>query len=353
MLPDFIHSNRNFIDDLTNHDLGIVAIGRNEGERLTACLVSLASVGCPVVYVDSGSSDGSVANATTLGVTTVCQSPPGLTAARGRQAGLERLVDLWPNTEFVQFLDGDCVLQPGWIEKGLAVLQDDLRIAAVSGIRSEAFADTSIWARLVDIEWSRAEGEVRYPGGDSLCRIAALKEIGGWSCDLIAGEDPDLGFRLAEKGWKIHRIVVPMTVHDIRITKFSQYWRRAVRSGWAYALAGWRNRKGVGFTYFRQGLKFTLHAFALLVTALASIFYWPLFLLLLILLGWIVWRAGRFAHSKGLSTQDSLLYAALAIPVRFAQARGFLGAMISIASGANAKIIEYHSVPKPTQSRPQ
>ncbi len=333
--------------------IGIVAIGRNEGERLKSCIESLALLGCPVIYVDSGSLDGSVAYARAFGVTTVCLNLPGLTAARGRQAGLERLLELWPDTEFVQFLDGDCVLQPGWIEKGLAVTQDDLRVAAVSGIRSEAFADTSIWARLVDIEWSRAEGEVRYPGGDSLCRVAALNEIGGWSSDLIAGEDPDLGFRLTEKGWKIHRLAAPMTVHDIRISKFSQYWRRAVRSGWAYALAGWRNRKGVGFTYFRQGLKFTLHAFALLVTALASIFYWSLFLLFLMLLGWIVWRAGRFARSKGLSTQDSLLYAALAIPVRFAQARGFVGAMISIARGSNTKIIEYQSVPQPTQSRPQ
>lgn len=331
-------------------ETGIVVIGRNEGERLKACLTSLASAGCPVVYVDSGSSDGSLANATALDVTTVSLNPPGLTAARGRQAGLARLLELWPRVEFVQFLDGDCELQPGWIDKGLAVLLDDNRIAAVSGIRSEAFAAKKTWSRFVDIEWSRADGQVLYPGGDSLCRVAALKEIGGWSCDLIAGEDPDLGFRLTEKGWKSHRLTVPMTVHDIRISKFSQYWRRAVRSGWAYALAGWRNRNGVGVTYLRQGLKFTLHALALLVTSLASLVYWPSFVLFMMLLSWILWRAGRFARSKGLNMLDSLLYSSLAIPVRFAQASGFLGAMTSILRGSNAKIIEYRSLPSKRES---
>jgi hypothetical protein len=49
---------------------GVVAIGRNEGERLKCCLQSAAGVGT-LVYVDSGSDDGSVAWARARGIDVV------------------------------------------------------------------------------------------------------------------------------------------------------------------------------------------------------------------------------------------------------------------------------------------
>jgi glycosyltransferase involved in cell wall biosynthesis len=43
------------------NDVAVVAIGRNEGDRLKACLRSVVDVAALVVYVDSGSTDDSVA----------------------------------------------------------------------------------------------------------------------------------------------------------------------------------------------------------------------------------------------------------------------------------------------------
>ena len=40
-------------------DVAIVAIGRNEGERLRLCLKSAVSQALTVIYVDSGSTDDS------------------------------------------------------------------------------------------------------------------------------------------------------------------------------------------------------------------------------------------------------------------------------------------------------
>ena len=48
--------------------VGIVAIGRNEGERLHRCLNSVVGRGLTLVYVDSGSTDGSIKLARNLGV---------------------------------------------------------------------------------------------------------------------------------------------------------------------------------------------------------------------------------------------------------------------------------------------
>ena len=90
-------------------DLGVVVIGRNEGERLLRCLRSVAGRAGAVVYVDSGSTDGSVEAARALGAEVVLLDPAvPFTAARARNAGLERLVELRPVVERVQFVDGDC-----------------------------------------------------------------------------------------------------------------------------------------------------------------------------------------------------------------------------------------------------
>ena len=43
--------------------IGCVVIGRNEGQRLVRCLESLLGRVAHIVYVDSGSTDGSVAMA--------------------------------------------------------------------------------------------------------------------------------------------------------------------------------------------------------------------------------------------------------------------------------------------------
>src|SRR5687767_5860745 len=85
--------------------VGIVVIGRNEGDRLLACLESLRGLGCMTVYVDSGSGDGSAARAAPLCdvVIEVDVSRP-LSAARSRNEGFATLRSTRPDAEYVQFL---------------------------------------------------------------------------------------------------------------------------------------------------------------------------------------------------------------------------------------------------------
>ena len=102
-----------------NNDLiGAVVIGRNEGERLRACLETVKNQVQSVVYVDSGSTDGSVKLARSLGVSVVeLDLSVPFTAARARNAGFEYLLQIEPSVEFVQFVDGDCLIVEGWLEK--------------------------------------------------------------------------------------------------------------------------------------------------------------------------------------------------------------------------------------------
>lgn len=217
-------------------DVAIVAIGRNEGERLRRCLESIADQVSIVIYVDSGSTDGSVTLARAKGARVVeLDLKRPFTAARARNAGFDALGTDRLGIGFVQFVDGDCEVEPGWLSTARDFLEATPDAAGVFGRRRERFPYASIYNRLCDEEWDVRPGAVRSCGGDVMIRVSALEAVGGYRHDMIAGEEPELCFRLRQRGWKIVCLAKAMTIHDAAITRFSQWWRRALRSGHAYA----------------------------------------------------------------------------------------------------------------------
>lgn len=214
-----------------------VVIGRNEGSRLIACLTSLTMQVGRIIYVDSGSSDGSVAAAEALGAeVVVLDMAEPFTAARARNAGAARLAELGSFVfEFIQFIDGDCEMQPGWMATALAALRADQHLAVVCGRRRERYPEGSIYNRLIDAEWNTPIGPAKACGGDALMRRAAFEAVGGFDSHLIAGEEPELCLRLRQAGWGVLRIDAEMTLHDAAMKRFSQWWRRTRRAGHAFA----------------------------------------------------------------------------------------------------------------------
>lgn len=239
-------------------DIAAIAIGRNEGERLIACLESLAGKVGRIVYVDSGSTDGSREAARARGAEVVeLDLTTPFTAARARNAGIARLTgDGSPPPTYVQFLDGDCTLQPDWIETAASFLDTHPEAAIACGRRRERFPEASIYNRLIDLEWDTPIGRVQSCGGDALIRTSTLQSVGGYNPDLIAGEEPELCLRLRRAGWEIWRLDAEMTLHDAALRRFGQWWQRARRGGYAFAEAvamygrsgehrGWHNLKHI------------------------------------------------------------------------------------------------------------
>lgn len=224
------------------HDkkLGVVTIGRNEGERLRRCLSSILPAVPAIVYVDSGSSDGSTRMAAEAGsdVVDLDLSRP-FTAARARNEGLRRLLLRHPDVDFVQFVDGDCEIVPGWLEAASGFLRDHPSHAVVCGRRRERHPERSVYNWLCDEEWNTPVGDTLSCGGDAMMRVTALHAVGGYRDSMIAGEEPELCVRLRREGWRIHRLDHEMTLHDAAMTRFSQWWRRTVRSGHAFAAGAW------------------------------------------------------------------------------------------------------------------
>jgi GT2 family glycosyltransferase len=232
-------SNLQTTDPRQTWKFGVVAIGRNEGERLKRCLESLPAA-ATVIYVDSGSTDGSAQLARDQGadVIELDRSVP-FTAARARNAGFRRLREKAHDLLYVQFVDGDCELNRGWLEQAASYLDSRANVGAVCGRRREHFPERSIYNWLCDREWDGPVGEVRAFGGDVMMRASALEAVGGYRDDVIAAEDDELCVRLRAAGWRIWRLESEMTLHDAAMVHFGQWWWRAMRAGYAYALGAY------------------------------------------------------------------------------------------------------------------
>jgi hypothetical protein len=330
--------------------LGVVAIGRNEGDRLRACLESVVGRGWPVVYVDSGSTDGSIELARGLGaeVVELDLSIP-FTAARARNAGLDRLLAAAPGLQFVQFVDGDCEVDGAWPGRALASMGSRADVAVVCGRRRERYPEASVYNRLADLEWDTPVGEARACGGDALMRVAALREVGGYDPTLIAGEEPDLCVRLRLRGWKVLRIDAEMTRHDLAMTRFGQWWRRAVRGGHAYAEGAARHGAPPERHWVRETRSNWFWGLAVPVGALALA--WPT--RGASLMGWlagygmVAWRAARAGRARGWPAGDAQLYGLFCALAKAPMALGQLRYVVGRLRGRRQGLIEYKSSPDP------
>lgn len=317
--------------------VGFVVIGRNEGPRLELCLRSALIHSTRVIYADSASTDQSRAIAEQLGATVVALPAEGaLTAARGRDAGYRELRKRFPDCKFVQFIDGDCILQPGWLETAITFLHGHPDVGVVCGRRFEAHPDASIYNALCDQEWNTPIGEARECGGDALVRCGALDQAGGFNPLMLAGEEPEMTARMRAAGWRIWRLDAPMTEHDARILSFGQWWRRTQRGGFGYAQVWSATRTLPQRLYGRQ---------------LRSAFAWAVMLPFLLILGAILarqpiillliptayavqlLRIALRSAGDGRLTRAALILAAK-IPEAIGAARFFLG-------GGPSRVAEY------------
>ena len=322
---------------------GIVVIGRNEGKRLERCLQTVLTQVGKVVYVDSGSTDNSVAYAKSLGIKVVQldMSTP-FSAARARNEGFAALIRNYENLQFVQFIDGDCELCEGWIDLALSFLRENEIIVAVAGRRKEKFPAHSIYNTLCDVEWDTPVGEAKACGGDFLVRTASFQQVGGFNPFLIAGEEPELCYRFRLNGWKIYRLDQLMTLHDAAIDRFSQWWKRAVRSGYAYALGCALH--GMGREHFRVRECLRIWLWGTLVPGVAVMgvaLFSSWFFLFLLLYPLQAVRVFRRTRQRIPEFNIALMYAVLVVIDKWPQMWGQLLFLRNKLAMQASAIIEY------------
>ncbi len=215
--------------------IGFVVIGRNEAARLGQCLASVQMHDGPCVYVDSASKDASCEIAEQLGVPVLqlCPDEP-LSAARARNAGFDWLT-AQHKLDYVQFIDGDTELRQDWIAAASAHMQTRPSSAVAFGWRKERSPEAHIYNRLAEWDCPDHRAKASRFAGDAFIRVEAFWDARGFNSGLIAGEEADLCRRLEQKGWQIDRLDREMSLHDLNMTRFSEWWRRMRRGGFAFA----------------------------------------------------------------------------------------------------------------------
>jgi GT2 family glycosyltransferase len=324
--------------------IAAVVIGRNEGDNLKLSLQSVRLAGLSVVYADSGSTDGSAALARDFGFRTVELDPSRpFSAARGRNEGLEEALK-HGSIEYVLFLDGDCILQPDFPPAAVRIFEQNPDCAIVTGHLSERHPEASIYNRLCAIEWRGPAGKIENMnglGGIMLARVSALREVGGFNEQAIAGEEPDLGVRLGLAGYSVIKIDRDMASHDAQMTRFSQWWTRAVRGGHALAHRYARH----GRTRFKDGVR-ELRSdlfWGLALPLLILVLLWPtrgLSLLLAVAYPLQGWRMYRRYLRSGLSPGDASLATRFILLGKFAEVVGIMRYCVNRVRG-RFHIIEY------------
>ena len=318
-----------------NPRIGVIVIGRNEGERLRVCLEAIPFGACEVVYVDSGSTDGSLELANRFGAHCVAldMSRP-FTAARARNEGVRALVERLPAVEFVQFLDGDCELRAPWLAEGVAFLLQNPDVAVTCGRLRERDPQRSVFNRLCDWEWDAPPGDSKACGGNALMRLSAFQAAGGFREQLIAGEEPELCVRLRRAGWRVHRLAAEMALHDAAMTRFTQWWRRTMRGGYAFAEGAWLHGMERERHWVRETLRAVFYGgvFPLSVLLLAAVAGpWAFVLLLVYPL-----QVLRLARQRGGYTRA--FYMVLA---RFPEFVGVMKFVGSLVGSRPARLIEH------------
>jgi GT2 family glycosyltransferase len=329
----------------TGSELGFVVIGRNEGLRLKDSLSSIRQFAqeCQAVYVDSGSTDGSVALARSMGaiVVELDLSVP-FTAARARNAGFRALLECHPTLTFVQFLDGDCKIAKHWKEVAKQALRDDPAIAVVSGRRREMQPESSIFNQLIDIEWNRPAGPAKAVLGDMCVRVSAFQQIGGFREDVIAAEDDELCIRIRRAGYRVNRVADDMSEHNANITRVSQWYRRSMRGGHGYAninsLHGYEPER-----YFARELRSVvfwggLFPVATIVSAFANLLLASFMVLIYVLM---ISRSIIYRLRTGASLRVAVAYGFLIYTGKIAEFLGVLAYWKNRVLSRQHRLIEY------------
>lgn len=330
----------------TTQRIGLVIIGRNEGQRLRRCLESAARCTLPMVYVDSGSVDLSVLVARELRIDVVeLDASLPFTAARARNAGCEWLLTRHPDLDYVQFVDGDCELCDGWLESAGKMLDVRPDAAIVCGRIHERHPEASIYNRICEMEWRQEPGEVDGCGGNMMVRLDAFRAAGGFDPLVIAAEDTELCVRLRLAGWKIVGLAGDMVRHDAAMLRFGQWWRRMVRAGHAMTEGAFRHRQSGPTLFGRAARRIALFGLALPMTTAAVA--WPTGGWSWVLMAVYPLQFGRTfmrLRQRGEHRAIAALYAAHCVLAKFPQAYGQLVYVSNRLRGRRARLIEHKTV---------
>ena len=184
------------------NEVTFVIIGRNESLHLARTFKSVLKVTNNIIFVDSNSSDNSIAIARQLGIKKILKVDSSYgTAALSRSKGAAEVT-----TKYIQFLDGDETIEQGWVEKAITRIETNKNIAGVHGYKKVFKKNDKDYFILSD----RADWQPDYLQGALLIEREVYEKSGGMETRIFGEEERDLYVRVKALGfqiWYIHELM--------------------------------------------------------------------------------------------------------------------------------------------------
>jgi cellulose synthase/poly-beta-1,6-N-acetylglucosamine synthase-like glycosyltransferase len=248
------------------------------------------------------------------------------------------LREIDPSVSYVQFVDGDCELAESWLGKAARFLDEHESVAMVCGRLREKFPAQSVYNMLCDIEWDKPAGEAKACGGNAMIRVRAFDSVQGFRSDLIAGEDPELCVRMRAAKWRIWRLDADMVAHDAAMTRFSQWWKRSMRAGYAFAEGASLHGAPPEKHYVREARRSLVWGVLLPLLIVASAIVNPVWFGLTI---FYPLQVIRIALGSDLAGSKAWLRAAFLVLGRFPEGLGQLRFHFNRAMRKSGTLVEY------------
>lgn len=228
----------------------------NEEKRIAAtiesALAALRGMGGEVIVADSGSSDATVEIAAQYPVVIAQITPPALPSCGiGPQLGFQ-----YSRHEHVCLIDGDMLLDAGFLDDAVRFLADNPGVAGVTGHVEEMHVANLEFARRVNRNApENRTGPIDRMNGGGLYRRSAIEDVGYLSDRNLHGyEEFDLGIRLRSAGWGLHRLDRRFVQHFGHTVNSYRLLVRRWKSKYLYGI-GELLRASLGKPYFLQLLR--------------------------------------------------------------------------------------------------
>ncbi|WP_169307455.1 glycosyltransferase family 2 protein [Chitiniphilus eburneus] len=259
--------------------LSVLIKALNEETHIAACIEALlretSGIDCEIVLADSLSTDRTVEIASRYPVKIV-----QLRRIEDRGAGAAaQLAYQFARGRYVYLIDGDMVVQPGFLGAALDELERRPGLGGVGGLLIDTCVRNMFDRGRVKKKPSATPGVVPWLNGGGVYRKAAVDEAGYLAHRFLpAYEEAELGMRLRGKGYQMVRLPVPAVQHTGHALSTGAMLVRHWRNGYARS-EGMLLKSGLRHGYAKGALgisKQPLLLFGLLALALAGLAWWPL-----------------------------------------------------------------------------
>ncbi|WP_375752410.1 glycosyltransferase [Vibrio sp. HN007] len=228
----------------------------NEEEGIAATIQSIQKqIGAyphKIIVADSLSTDKTQEIALENGATVVT-----LTNGRERCCGVgHQLGYLHSEGDYLLLLDGDMQLAEGFIDNAVEFMQENRQYAGVAGlVEMDEPANYEFRSRKQRMSQIFPLGDCDHLGCGGLYRKSAIDEIGYLTNrNLHSYEEAELGMRLLNSGYKLHRLAVPYHHHSTHNLSTFALLRHRWRSGYLFG-TGELLKGSLGTSHFTHALK--------------------------------------------------------------------------------------------------